>query len=100
MNAVSLTPRGDGAYQVTGELTFATVPGVWRETQAWFAPGRALAIDLGGVSRADSAALALLLEWRRAGGRHGAAVRFEHVPAQILALARLTALEPLLVPEV
>jgi len=96
MNAFHLDRHGDGRYVVSGELTFATVPAVWRETREWFSEGGAIAVDLAGVSRADSAGLALLLEWLRSAKQRGAPVVFEHMPAQIRAIARLSALESVL----
>ncbi len=48
---------------VGGELTFQTVPGLYRESAGWFAGEGELVIDLAAVTRADSAGLALLVEW-------------------------------------
>lgn len=96
MSAFNVDRRSDGRYAVSGELTFATVPAVLRETRGWFTEGGAIAVDLAGVSRADSAGLALLLEWLRSAKQRSARVVFEHMPAQIHAIARLTALEPVL----
>lgn len=96
MSAFSVNPLGGGAYAVAGELTFDTVPQALQQSRDWFVAGAGVAVDLAGVSRADSAGLAMLLEWRRAARRHGAQVAFRHVPTQILAIARLTSLEPVL----
>lgn len=96
MSALRVEPRGEGAYALSGELSFATVPDVWRDTQSLFATRQVLRFDLAGISRADSAGIALLIEWLRLARERGARVSFEHVPAQILAIARVTGLEELL----
>jgi phospholipid transport system transporter-binding protein len=56
-------------------------------------------LDLGGVGRADSAGLALLVEWSRQARRGRTALRFVNVPAQIRSLARVSHLEWLLARE-
>lgn len=96
MSAFNVERRGEGLYAVSGELTFDTVPAVWQETRDWFTEGGAVVIDLAGVNRADSAGLALLLEWLRGAERRDARVAFEHLPVQIQAMAHLTALESVL----
>lgn len=92
MSAYSASLRGDGVYAVAGELTFDTVPAAWNQSQEWFAAGTPVSVDLAEVSRADSAGLALLLEWLRVARERGTSVMFQHVPAQIVAIAQLTSL--------
>ncbi len=96
MSVLRVDPRGEGAYALSGELSFETVPDAWRDTQNLFAAREVLRFDLAGISRADSAGIALLIEWLRLARQRGARVSFEHVPAQILAIARVTGLEALL----
>lgn len=52
--------------RITGELSFATVPGVLPQIGKLLSAGT---LDLSGVTRADSAGVALLLELRRRHGR-------------------------------
>jgi phospholipid transport system transporter-binding protein len=78
-----------GSLAVQGELTLATVAAVWKSLQ-----GEVARIDLAGVTRADSAGLALLIAWRSE--RHPAAVSIANVPQSLRALARLTDAESLL----
>lgn len=87
---------GDGRYAARGVLRFQTVPGLWRETLGRFAAAREVTVDLAGVSEVDSAGLALLIEWVREARRAGGTVRFLNVPAQLLAIARVSGLERLL----
>ncbi len=46
-------------------------------------------IDLSGLQRFDSSALAALLAWRRAGAERGHAVRITHLPPGLLSMARV-----------
>ena len=87
--------QGGGRWLLTGELGFATVPGLLDGA------GRDLAVsasevDLAGVTRADSAGLALLIAWTRARNSTGKPIRFTHVPAQLLSIARVCGLEDIL----
>ena len=52
-------------------------------------------IDLGEVAQADSAALALLVEWRKFAARQGLRLELRSVPAQLRALAAAAGLEAL-----
>ncbi|MFP4132090.1 MAG: STAS domain-containing protein [Thiohalospira sp.] len=71
-------------YRLSGPLTFATVP----ELARMEAPGGE--VDLGGVTRADSAGLALLLDWLAGARRSAIPLEFHHLPAQLDAIARVS----------
>ena len=86
-----------GVASVRSELTFATVTAVRGFSRTLFnARGGQLVFDLADVTRADSAGLALLMEWLRMGKTAGMAIRFRHVPEQLLAIARASDLERLI----
>lgn len=87
-----------GRFQVSGELSFSTVNDVLAQSrETLFAPPAAqLDLDLGGVSRADSAGLALLIEWMRMARAAQCEIRFHHLPEQLLAIARAGELDGLL----
>jgi phospholipid transport system transporter-binding protein len=88
---VSATPSSE-VLAITGELTFATIPGVLAQSAEFEArtdlPDR-LVIDFTGVSGVDSSAVALLLEWRRQALIRGKTLVFTNLPANLVALARL-----------
>jgi phospholipid transport system transporter-binding protein len=46
-------------------------------------------LDLAAVTEVDSAALSLLLEWRREAARNGRAIRYLNLPANLRSLAEL-----------
>ncbi len=77
---------------LSGDLTMREVPETWRR----LATDLPEEIDLAGIDRIDSSALALLLEWRasaRAAGRH---IEFQNPPETLRTIARLTEIEELL----
>jgi phospholipid transport system transporter-binding protein len=87
---------GGGRYALRGALRFQTVPALWRETQGRLGAAPTLTVDLEGVAEVDSAGLALMVEWLREARKAGRTLRFENVPEQLLAIARVSRLEGLL----
>ena len=88
----------DGAFRfhVEGEMTFATATGLLRQSESYFNTSQNLEIDLSRVTAADSAGLALLLEWTARARVVGAAVSFEGLPEALRSIAHLCRIEPLL----
>jgi phospholipid transport system transporter-binding protein len=80
----------DGSVRVTGDLTFESVPLLYREMERRLpSSGPVRTIDLRGVTRADSAGLALLLEWQSRQRRRGRELTIHNAPANLLRLAGL-----------
>lgn len=71
---------------VSGELDAANIPQRLRESAHWFGDGADVSVDLAGVTRADSAGVALLLEWLRQAHAAKAQLTFYNPPAQIRAI--------------
>lgn len=85
------------AESVSGELSFARVPATLEALRPALKAGQGpLEIDLGGVTRADSAGLALLLELARTARAAGRELRFTRTPAQLRRLAEFFGLAELL----
>lgn len=94
---VSVTSLGDDRFSVTGELTFETVPQLFKRTPEYFrGAANSLTVDLAQVTRSDSAGLALLLEWMRVTKARGGKISFINLPEQLLALATVSGLEKIL----
>ena len=74
--------------EVAGALTMGNVTRVLAESAGVFKAQRTL-IDLAGVTEVDSAAVSLLLEWRRQAAKAGRRVEFANVPANLRSLAEL-----------
>lgn len=91
-----LARTSDGHWLLEGELSFASVPAVLESSAADLTGSREVQVDLKGVSRADSAGLALLVEWLREAERAGRVITFTNVPEQLLAIASLCGLDEIL----
>jgi phospholipid transport system transporter-binding protein len=97
MSEVKLEGQGDGRYRIVGDLDFDTVPRLLGEGAAMFArSGDGVVVDLGSVHRTTSVGLALMVEWVRQARRANKTVTFSNVPAQMLAMARVSQLDALL----
>lgn len=71
---------------VSGNLDAASVPARLRESAPWFDGGDALTIDLTAIDRADSAGVALLLQWLRQARAAQNRLTFSNAPQQMRAL--------------
>ncbi len=101
MSTARFETASEGHYRVAGVLDAATVPQLLRESEARIATasGSDVHIDLGGVTESDSAGLALLLEWLRLAKQRNVKVQFANVPRQVAALARISEVEALILPD-
>jgi len=87
---------GDGRWQIEGELGFKSVPGVLEKAGSLLTGGEKIEMDLKGVTRVDSAGLALLVEWLREAERAGKSISFVNVPVQLMSIARISGLDAIL----
>jgi phospholipid transport system transporter-binding protein len=88
---------GPGQYVLEGELSFASVGQALRKTAKLFAAPQQAVFDLAGIAKADSAGLALLLEWLRRAGRAGVELHYANVPRQLLAMAQVAGVDGILI---
>lgn len=88
----------DGAFRfhVEGEMTFATVNQLLGQSESFFAKPQDLEIDLSRVTGADSAGLALLLEWQVRAAQVGTQLVVEGLPEAMRSIAHLCRIETLL----
>src|SRR6266403_5146780 len=93
-----LAPSANGRFVAQGPLTFATARQAREQGLQCLASaaGRELEVDCGGITASDSAGLAVLLDWLGAMKRAGRALRSTHLPAGLVALARISEVEELL----
>ncbi len=93
MNEARVTHEGAGRVAVTGPLTFDTVHTLLALPAV---EGRdPITVDLAGVPRADSAGLALMLEWLRQARQNNRVLTFTHVPARLQDLIDVSGLSAL-----
>jgi phospholipid transport system transporter-binding protein len=100
--AIEITMPAPGRVLVSGELTFATA----REARllgvkALSATSAAkLVVDCSGVSRGDSAGLAVVLDWLGWARQNQRELRLANLPLAILAIARISEVDDLLLGNV
>ena len=99
MSDVALVCVAPGVFRLEGDLDFASVVGLATLPAPLLAEASDdLVIDLGGVGRANSAGLALLLEWLGQARARGRTLRFTNLPDSLLRLAELSNLDNLIAP--
>ena len=86
---------------VAGDLTFATVPALWREVQVLLQSSKVdeaerVTVDLAQVGHSDSSGVALLVAWLNQAQQFGRTVQFINAPAQMRALVQVASLTELL----
>jgi phospholipid transport system transporter-binding protein len=85
--------RGAGVYALSGRLTFQTVPGFQAHIGSVLqGDSQPVTIDMQGVSLADSAGLALMIEWLQRARAVKREVVFANVPEQVRQLIRVNGL--------
>jgi phospholipid transport system transporter-binding protein len=80
----------DGCASLTGALTFESAASLFGETERLFdGPQPVTLIDLSNVTTADSAGLALLLEWQAMQRAASRKLEINNAPPSLVSLARL-----------
>lgn len=80
-------------YFIEGELTFSSINNKTIRSFDFLKQADEICIDLEKVKIADSAGLALLLEWLKYGKKYQTKLQFNNIPHQILTLATLSGLD-------
>lgn len=87
----------ESSWRLEGPLTSAEVPARYRASLRWIEkdglPGR---IDLSGVEKTDSSALALLLEWQAWAHARNRSLAYVNPPEGLHVIARLCRISALL----
>ncbi|MES9994428.1 MAG: STAS domain-containing protein [Candidatus Thiodiazotropha sp.] len=88
----------DGAFHfhVQGDMTFASVRDLLQHSTELFSKVDELEVDLSRVDHADSAGLALVLEWMAQAAERNAKIVFTGMPESMISIARLCQVESLL----
>jgi phospholipid transport system transporter-binding protein len=87
---------GDGKFRIVGDMSFATVESILRESEDLFEDYSRIEVDLSGVGKSDSAGLALLLEWITWAIQTVREIRYVDIPDRVTAIARVTEVDSLL----
>lgn len=86
----------EGRYRLCGELSFATISSLLAQGNAMFEGRGQVILDLEKVERADSAGLALLVEWLRLARRRNVPLVIRNITPQLRAMAKVTGLDQVL----
>lgn len=87
---------GAGQINVSGGLDARSVPSLLRDSRRWFAGSGDIVVDLSQVERADSAGVALLLDWWRQSRDKSISISYKDAPSQMLDIIQFCALEDVL----
>ena len=90
---------GGGAFAIRGNLTFGTIATLLAESKTLFAAYQRIEISMSNVQQADSAGLALLLEWLSWARGYNRNIVYQNIPDQILAIAQISDVTELLTGE-
>jgi phospholipid transport system transporter-binding protein len=92
--SVKITQQQQGQIVIEGELNMQTVPEASKQLAELMAQpdGGTLVFDLAGVSRSDSAGVALLVEAMQIAKTQSRELSFNHLPQQMQAIARVSGL--------
>ena len=85
-----LADLGGGRFAVRSELTFKSATDILSQSKQLFADCERISVDMHDVREADSAGLALLLEWVSWARHLDRKITFENIPQQILAIAQIS----------
>lgn len=91
-----LEDRGNGRFSLRGEMSFDTADRILRTSEPLFRGQSTVQLDLSEVSKADSAGLALLLEWKSRAMAENGEIEFVSVPESLLAIAKTTEVRELI----
>jgi phospholipid transport system transporter-binding protein len=95
---IAVSEWNPGRVVVEGQLTFATAREARQRGLLVLESSRAekFVVDCAGVSRADSAGLAVLLDWLAWGRRKSRPVSLQNLPESLVAIARISEVDELL----
>jgi len=93
MPVFNLIKLSDGAYFVEGNMTFSTLNKKTIKSFDFLNTTKDIHIDLEKVTAADSAGLALMIEWLKHSKLYNTKLRFRNIPQQLLTLAKLSDLD-------
>lgn len=91
--------RDNGVFALSGRMTFQTVPQFLAHTDEWLQSGaQNVTIDMQGVTLADSAGLALMLEWLQRARVANRQLVFTNLPEQMRDLISVNGLQQVFQP--
>lgn len=92
----TLLDRGGIDYALVGELSFVTATEALKATEGVFENRDSARFDLASIDRADSAGVALLIEWVRRAEAAGCTLSYVNLPERVGAIAHVSGVMELL----
>jgi phospholipid transport system transporter-binding protein len=92
----AISSTSPGHYVLTGELSFGSVELALQKTAKFFLTPAQMVFDLADIGKADSAGLALLIEWLGLASKGGVELHYANLPPQLLAMARVAGVDEIL----
>ncbi len=94
MSENGFNARDNGVFEITGQVTFQTVPQFLSYAVQWLKnPAKTVTIDMRNITLADSAGLALMLEWAQQAAAAQRELTFINIPEQVQELIRVNGLQ-------
>jgi len=81
---------------VSGSLNFFSVAKLWHDSLSLLEKKSSLRFDLSKIVSANSAGLALLLEWLRYAKKKGKLISFENIPSQLSSIAVVAGIDKII----
>jgi phospholipid transport system transporter-binding protein len=93
MSKLTIASEGLGRFIVDGDLTFSAMDKKTVGSFAFLSANKQITLDFSKVGNADSAGLALMLEWIKHARSKRVQLHFINIPGQLLNLAKLSGLD-------
>ncbi len=93
MSIFRLIPQNNANFLIEGDLTFSSLNKKTIPSFDFLKGPDEICLDLNKVTVADSAGLALLLEWIKQSKKYDTKLMFKNIPQQLLTLATLSGLD-------
>lgn len=88
-NSSTAGHTGNDVFHLTGVVDFDTAPQLLEQVNEQILPNGSLVVDFSGVSRANSAALALLLAWQERAEQQQCTLNHQNLPESIQKLSTI-----------
>lgn len=87
----------DDVICIQGSLNFSTVSDLYQKSLPYLSKLNSITVDFTDVKTSNSAGLALMIEWIKYANHQQKKIKFLHVSEELLAIAKVTALDIFLV---
>jgi phospholipid transport system transporter-binding protein len=87
----------EGCLKVSGNLHFFTVMDLWSSSLPLLRDKTSLQFDFSDVTSANSAGLALLMQWQRYAKRHHQTISFNNMPTLLVSIAAVAGIKEILI---